>query len=198
MNKKWWTVLCVTVLQLGQFGEPACFIQWRCLFRPICPVHSWRMSEAWACVRFVTSWSHFLEGVVLSMCHCLTYLGKAFHHQSHLFWTLAFWYCHSADMLWGKLLCRDFGSRVLALDWPLAACFASASAFSFGVKSMWPGTHWSLILTIPHVFAIRCSPACQALRKSARFCAWSCFGGVFWLLCGCDWVDGGMGWCPGC
>ena len=35
-----------------------------------------------------TSFSHFLDGIDLSMALVLTYLGDTFQQQSHLFWML--------------------------------------------------------------------------------------------------------------
>ena len=147
----------------------------RCLFRPMWPVQSWISSEAWACVRSVTSCSHFLEGVVLSIVCCLRYLGNAFQHHSHFCWILAFWSWCNTEILWGNVFLSSFGSKLLALGYPLVAFFASTSAFSFGVKSTWPSIHWNLRLTTPHVLTVSWLPARWALWNSIWFCSLSCF-----------------------
>ena len=61
------------------------------------------------------SCSHFLEGVELSILHCLGYLGEAFQRCNHFLWILAFWFWCIAETLCGKLFLRSLGSDVLVL-----------------------------------------------------------------------------------
>ena len=75
-------------MHLGQNGESACFIWKRCLLRLICPEHSCIVMEACVHDREVTSFSHLLDGVVLSTALVFMYLGDAFQHQIHFFWIL--------------------------------------------------------------------------------------------------------------
>ena len=178
-NRKWCTVSWGVWLQLGHAGESDCLMRCRCLLRPMWPVRSWSSIEACARVSFETSCSHFFDGVVLSIALMLGYLDEDFHRRSHLWCISSFFFCRIAEILEGSGFLRIFGSKLAELWFPLAALFALVSAFSFGGKSTWPGTHWSLMSMTRREFAISGFAARLALRKSTAFCSLSCFSWSF-------------------
>ena len=76
------------MLHLGQNGNSVCFIQKRCLLRLMCPECSCIVMEACVHDSEVMSFSHLLDGVVLSTALVFMYLGDAFQCQIHFFWML--------------------------------------------------------------------------------------------------------------
>ena len=163
-----------------------CLMQCRCLLRPMWPVHSWSRIEACAQVSFETSCSHFFNSVVLSIAWMLGYLDEVFHH---LWCICSFFFCCIAKILQGNGFLRIFGSKLSELWFPLAALFALVSAFLFGGKSTWPGTHWSLRSMMPWEFTISRFVVHLALQKLLAFCSLSCFSWSFSMVV-CMWSRG--------
>lgn len=143
-------------------------MRWRCLLRPIRPVHSCMIIED--CLRESgwTNVSHFLDGADLSMVRRWLYRGDSFQRRTQQRWSVVFEPCRNADVLAGRGFFNTSGSLLDGLDLPVAAAFASSSASSLGAKSLCPGTQWICKLQIPLFFKGRWHPCIRARVMSAE------------------------------
>ena len=82
-------------------------------------------------------------------------------------------------MLKGNDFLSILGSRLPGLEFPLAVLFALVSAFSFGGKLVWPGTHSNLRSITPWELAISGFVEHLALWNSSTFCCLSCLSWSF-------------------
>ena len=95
---------------------------------------SWKRIDACMCMLPVTSFSHFFEGVNLTMAWILVYLRNIFHCQIHLQWILSFRSCQEVAMLQGRVFLSNFGRSLPLVELPSAAFLVCVSAFSFVVN----------------------------------------------------------------
>ena len=136
---------------------------------------------------------YFLDGAELSIVLSKSSLGEDFHLRSQRFFSLFMWFCRSADKLRGKCLRSRAGNDLASLESPCAANLASSSAFSFGAKSICPGTQWICKSMTPFGLPFHPLPSAMAASRSAWLIKPSCF---LWRLSAVSWMPSRMYW-PG-
>src|SRR5882757_3620846 len=123
---------------------------------------------------------YFFEGSDGLMDLILLYCKLLFHQALVPFFVSSLICCLTADRLTGRFLQRKGGSRSLSLEPNSAACFASLSAASFPIESIWPATQVSVtsmsglfiaFCLILFAFSCLCNRLILHLTLSIRYCA---------------------------
>lgn len=140
---------CCTISSLcwhaGQVGESIFPRRNRCLAKGACPVLSCARMLASFLGSFVTRSMYLWEGVVGSVF--ITLLHRFESLQPFCARRSGFSLCiyPIADLLYGRVVLRDFGSLCVSLLPSLVAFFASSSACSLPPTPLCPGTHLTVI-----------------------------------------------------
>ena len=143
--------------------------------KPICPVCSCIIIDAWLWFRSLVSCRNFFKGCELSIeCNFLV-CREVFQHLDQCLPKRAAKSWWSTVVLWGKPFLRYNGRCLGSLESPWVAFFTSSSVCLLGAKPWWPGTQMRHKLITPFVWPFHASPSLVSCACSSQLNSPSCF-----------------------